>query len=30
MIENDLKMVDNGLMILFENFKSNVRKINDG
>ena len=30
MIENDLKMVDNGLMILFENFMSNVRKINDG
>ena len=30
MIENDIKMVDNGLMILFENFMSNVRKINDG
>ena len=30
MIENDIKMVDNGLMILFENFMSNVKKINDG
>ncbi len=30
MIENDIKRADNGLMILFENFMSNVRKINDG